>query len=153
MRSGCYCQVRLVQKQTKPPKGLNNTPGPPPPPPNPNVPLPLFPISPWQWKIWVGGGGTRCITEPLWRLGLFLYQPNLALQSPSKTSLVQKCGGKNVYYGQCENTAFTFPYYRHVTLSSFTSFLHFTFQLFSTIILCYIRWLSNHKMVCSMFID
>lgn len=33
----------------------------------------------WQWKIWVSGGGTRCITEPLWRLGLFLYQPNLAV--------------------------------------------------------------------------
>ena len=56
MRSACYCQVRLVQKQTKPPKRLNNTPGPP-PAPNPNFPLPLFPISPWQWKIWVRGGG------------------------------------------------------------------------------------------------
>ena len=26
-----------------------------------------------------GGGGTRCIIDPLWRLGLFLYQPNLAV--------------------------------------------------------------------------
>lgn len=26
-----------------------------------------------------GGGGDRCIIEPLWRLGLFLYQPNLAV--------------------------------------------------------------------------
>ena len=25
------------------------------------------------------GGGDRCIIEPLWRLGLFLYQPNLAV--------------------------------------------------------------------------
>ena len=74
-------------------------------------------------------------------------------QSPSKTRLLQKCGGKNLYYGQCKNTAFTFPYYQQANLSSFASFLHFTFQLFSTIILCYIRWLSNHKMVCSMFID
>ena len=152
MRSGCYCQVRLVQKQTKPPKRLNNTPGPP-PPLTQIFHCHCFQFHPGNGKFGLGGGGTRCITEPLWRLGLFLYQPNLALQSPSKTSLVQKCGGKNVYYGQCENTAFTFPYYRHVTLSSFTSFLHFTFQLFSTIILCYIRWLSNHKMVCSMFID
>ena len=26
-----------------------------------------------------GRRGTRCIIEPLWRLGLFLYQPNLAV--------------------------------------------------------------------------
>ena len=56
MRSGCYCQVRLVQKQTKPPKRLNNTPGPP-PPLTQIFHCHCFQFHPGNGKFGLGGGG------------------------------------------------------------------------------------------------